>query len=52
MHFLRPLIPMILVMVALFAVKNALNYVLIATLIATALYLLVLITVPQVRNRP
>lgn len=51
MNLAKPLVALTLVTTVLFAVVNALNYALLASLILTALYLLVLIAVPSAKRR-
>lgn len=51
MNPIKPLVAMVLTTAGLFAIYNAFSYALLASLIITALYLLLLVAVPKRRHR-
>lgn len=51
MNLVKPLVVLVLATAALFAVNNAISYALLASLIITALYLLLILAVPNGRKR-
>lgn len=50
MHAFKPLVGLVLATAALFAIHNAFGYALLASLILTAGYLLVLVIVPRSKS--